>query len=131
LYRCLVRRLWRDPSVNAGLTGASRAITGENCWRAQRYGIHGSFVDEASRTARPVAEVLEDALALVADDAAALGCSAELESTRAILAQGTSADRQLALHTEALGRGLPNREALACVVDWLSSTTVGESRAVH
>jgi glutamate---cysteine ligase / carboxylate-amine ligase len=131
LYRCLVRRLWRDPAVNAGLTGASRAIIGENCWRAQRYGIHGSFVDEASRSARPVAAVLEDALALVADDAAALGCAAELEGTRAILARGTSADRQLALHTEALGRGLPNREALACVVDWLTAETVGETGTVH
>jgi carboxylate-amine ligase len=125
LYRCLVRRLARDPNLNAGLTGASRAIVGENCWRAQRYGIHGSFVDEASRSARPVAEVLEHALASVADDAAALGCAPEVQATRAILARGTSADRQLALHTEALGRGLPNREALASVVDWLSAETVG------
>jgi carboxylate-amine ligase len=124
LYRCLVRRLAGDPGLNAGLTGASRAIVGENCWRAQRYGIHGSFVDEASRSAKPVAEVLEHALALVKDDAAALGCAPEVEATRAILAHGTSADRQLALHTEALGRGLSNRDALASVVDWLSAETV-------
>ena len=131
LYRCLVRRLVRDPALNAGLTGASRAIIGENCWRAQRYGIHGSFVDEASRTAKPVAEVLDDALGLIADDAAALGCVAEVEATRAILAQGTSADRQLALHTDALGRGLANREALASVVDWLSAETVRTDTTVH
>jgi carboxylate-amine ligase len=131
LYRCLVRRLARDPSVNAGLTGASRAIIGENCWRAQRYGIHGSFVDEASRSAKPVGEVLEDTLALIADDAAAFGCVAEIEASRDILARGTSADRQLALHTEALGRGLSNREALAAVVDWLAAETVGDDPTLH
>jgi glutamate---cysteine ligase / carboxylate-amine ligase len=129
LYRCLVRRLARDANLNAGLTGASRAIVGENCWRAQRYGIHGSFVDEASRSAKPVAEVLEHALALVRDDAAALGCVAEVEATRTILTRGTSADRQLELHTEALGRGLPNRDALASVVDWLSAETVQQEAA--
>jgi carboxylate-amine ligase len=131
LYRCLVRRLARDTNLNAGLTGTSRAIVGENCWRAQRYGIHGSFVDEASRSAKPVAEVLEHALALVRDDAAALGCVAEVEATRTILTRGTSADRQLELHTEALGRGLPNRDALASVVDWLSAETVEQEAATH
>jgi carboxylate-amine ligase len=131
LYRCLVRRLSRDPRLNAGLTGASRAIIGENCWRAQRYGIHGSFVDEASRSAKAVAEVLEVTLSLVMDDAAALGCVPEVEATRAILARGTSADRQLALYTDALGRGLPSREALAAVVDWLSAETVGQAATLH
>jgi glutamate---cysteine ligase / carboxylate-amine ligase len=131
LYRCLVRRLVRDPRLNAGLTGASRAIIGENCWRAQRYGIHGSFVDEASRSARPVPQVLEDALGLVGDDAAALGCVADVNATRDILVRGTSADRQLALHTDALGRGLANREALAAVVDWLSAETVEPEATVH
>jgi glutamate---cysteine ligase / carboxylate-amine ligase len=131
LYRCLVRRLVRDPKLNAGLSGASRGIAAENCWRAQRYGIHGSFVDEASRSAKPVPEVLEEALALVADDAAALGCAPEAEATREILARGTSADRQLTLHTDALGRGLANRDALTAVVDWLSAETVGRNAGVQ
>jgi carboxylate-amine ligase len=126
LYRCLVCRLVRDPRLNAGPTGASRGIVAENCWRAQRYGIHGSFIDEAGRRAKPVMEVLEDTLALIADDAAALGCAPEVESARAILVRGTSADRQLALHTDALGRSLPNREALAAVVDWLAAETIAE-----
>jgi glutamate---cysteine ligase / carboxylate-amine ligase len=130
LYRCLVRGLVRDPRRNAGLSGASRGIIAENCWRAQRYGIHGSFIDEASRGARPVSQVLEDTLALVADDAAALGCVPEVEAARGILARGTSADRQLTLHTDALGRGLGHREALAGVVDWLGAETLGLDSAV-
>ena len=125
-----MRRLVRDPRLNAGPTGATRGIVAENCWRAQRYGIHGSIVDEASRSAKPLAEVLEDALALVADDAAALGCTPEVESARGILARGTSADRQLTLHTDALGRGLPNRDALAVVVDWIAAETAGQEAPV-
>ncbi|MBF9231762.1 carboxylate-amine ligase [Microvirga alba] len=131
LYRCLVRRLSLDPTLNAGQTGASRAINDENGWRAQRYGIHGSFVDEASRSAKPVRQILDETLALVAHDAQALGCERELDLARWIVARGTSADQQLTLYTEAIGRGLSSREALAGVVDWLSAETVGETVVRH
>jgi glutamate---cysteine ligase / carboxylate-amine ligase len=131
LYRCLVRRLHRDPSLHANQTGASRAINDENGWRAQRYGIHGSFVDEASRSAKPVRQILDETLDLVAEDAKALGCERELDLARWIVARGTSADQQLTLYTEALGRGLSNRDALAGVVDWLSAETVGEMVVRH
>jgi glutamate---cysteine ligase / carboxylate-amine ligase len=126
LYRCLVRRLDRDKDLNRGPTGASHAIVAENCWRAQRYGIHGSFVDERTRTAKPVRDVLCETLALLRDDARALGCEGELDLCRWILAYGTSADRQLAVYTEAVGRGRPNRDALIAVVDALTAETAGE-----
>src|SRR5829696_1625536 len=131
LYRCLVRRLSLDPKLNAGGTGASRAIADENCWRAQRYGIHGSFVDEATKSAKPVAQVLDEVLDLVEEDARALGCERELDLSRWILARGTSADQQLTLYTEGLGRGLSNRDALAAVVDWLTAETVGAPTVRH
>lgn len=44
LYRCLARRLYRNPWVNWDLSAVSRAVVVENKWRAQRYGIHGTFV---------------------------------------------------------------------------------------
>ncbi|HEY8565548.1 MAG TPA: carboxylate-amine ligase [Beijerinckiaceae bacterium] len=125
LFRCLVRRLALDPSLNAGMTGASRAIAVENGWRAQRYGIHGSLVDEASRSLKPVSEVLTDTIALVREDAKALGCERELDLARWIVARGTSADQQLLIHTDALGRGRSNRDALSDVVDWLATETAG------
>jgi carboxylate-amine ligase len=131
LYRCLVRRLSLDTTLNAGQTGASRAINDENGWRAQRYGIHGSFVDEKTRTAKPVRELLDETLDLVAQDAKALGCQRELDLARWIVARGTSADQQLTLYTEAVGRGLSNRDALAGVVDWLSAETMGETTIRH
>lgn len=131
LFRCLICALSRNSQLNLNLKSSSRAIIAENCWRAQRYGIHGSFVDEATRTARPVSAVLEDVLALVMEDAQALGCEAELLSCRTILAEGTSADRQLAIFTEAVGRGLSTRDSLVQVVDWLGDTTRGHSGLLH
>jgi carboxylate-amine ligase len=131
LYRCLVRHLVNDPALNRRQTGASRAIVEENCWRAQRYGIHGSFVDEATRSAKPVAQVLNEIVDMVEDDAVALGCRGELDLSRWILARGTSADQQLNLYTEGLGRGLPNRDALVGVVDWLSAETTGQPPLAH
>jgi carboxylate-amine ligase len=131
LYRCLVRHLVNDPALNRAQTGASRAIVEENCWRAQRYGIHGSFVDEATRSAKPLGQVLNEVIDMVEDDALALGCRGELDLARWILARGTSADQQLNLYTEGLGRGLSNRDALAGVVDWLSAETTGQPAVAH
>ncbi|WP_414471855.1 carboxylate-amine ligase [Microvirga sp. M2] len=131
LYRCLVRRLSLEPKLNAGQTGASRAINDENSWRAMRYGIHGSFVDEKTRSAKPVRELLDDVLDMIRDDAKELGCEREVDLARWIVARGTSADRQLTLYTEALGRGLSGRDALASVVDWLSAETVGDLVVRH
>jgi glutamate---cysteine ligase / carboxylate-amine ligase len=131
IYRCLVRRLSLDTKLNAGQTGASRAINDENGWRAQRYGIHGSFVDEKTRSAKPVRELLDEVLDLVAEDARELGCEREIDLARWIVARGTSADQQLTLYTEALGRGLSSRDALTGVVDWLSAETVGASAHRH
>lgn len=131
IYRCLVRRLSLEPQLNAGQTGASRAINDENGWRAQRYGIHGSFVDEKTRSLKPVRQMLEETLDMVAEDAKALGCERELDLARWIIARGTSADQQLTLYTEAVGRGLSNRDALAGVVDWLTAETTGETAVRH
>jgi carboxylate-amine ligase len=78
-----------------------------------------------------VRELLDETLDLVAEDAKALGCQRELDLARWIVARGTSADQQLTLYTEAVGRGLSNRDALAGVVDWLSAETVGDTAIRH
>lgn len=128
LYRCLVRFADRRPEWNRGLTGASRALVAENLWRAQRDGVRAELIDAASGAVTPFGACLDAALALVAEDADALGCAGELAVARAIVAEGTSADRQLAVLAEALGRGLDGREALSAVVDWLARASAGEGR---
>jgi len=121
LYRCLVRLLDRTPALNRGQTGAARAITAENLWRAQRDGIRAAFLDMDGATA-PFAVGLEAVLSQVEADAAALGCEAELGRLHTLAAEGTSADRQLAVFAAARGDA---RQALSATVDWIAAATAG------
>ena len=71
----------------------------------------------------PYAELLEEILELVHPDACHFGCMGEVSHARAILARGTSADRQLTIFEQALSAGATRAEALAAVVDWLIAET--------
>src|SRR5215208_6029194 len=95
LYRTLVRHLHVNRSRNSDLDAVGRAIVIENKWRAQRYGVQGSFVTEDG--AVTVADMLEQVISDTAPDAAALGCTAEINRCRAIVGAGTSSDAQLAV----------------------------------
>jgi carboxylate-amine ligase len=124
LYRTLARRVFCNPSLNADLTAVSRAIVVENKWRAQRYGIHGTFVEEASPRGVPFARWLDRIIEEVVGDAAALDCLDEVMHCRAIVEHGTSADAQLAVYREARNQGAGRGEALAAVSEWLVETTL-------
>lgn len=124
LYRCLVRLAVRRPGLNAGLDGVSRALAQENLWRAQHTGIRAEMIDEAQEEAIPFAHALDTMLALIAEDAAILGCEAEVQGARRIIAEGTSSDRQLALARAAPGDGTERPDLAACV-DWLARATAG------
>ena len=126
LYRCLVRLVVRKPELHRGMTGASRAIASENLWRAQRWGVHGSFLDEENGLI-PFAVYLERLIATLSEDAEALGCAVEVGSATRIVEAGTSADRQRAVFAEAQARGDGKEEALAAVVDWMAKTTIAHS----
>jgi carboxylate-amine ligase len=125
LYRALVRHLDRNPSLNAGMKASHRALALENKWRAQRYGIHGSFVDAERRALVSVPEALNEVLDMLDADLVALDCRREAHNLKEIFERGTSADGQIALFTDARGRGVSHGRALAEVVDWLATTTSG------
>jgi glutamate---cysteine ligase / carboxylate-amine ligase len=120
-YRCLVRMAVRQPNLNRGLTGGTRALVSENLWRAQRDGIHANFINVDTGVTESVQEFLTGVLNLVAMDARALGCEAEVQSVTGILANGTSADRQIACFDKARIAG--EREGLSAVVDLIAQTT--------
>ena len=124
LYRTLARRIFLNPWLNADLTAVSRAIIVENKWRAQRYGIHGTFVDEARPREVPFAQWLDQVIEEVAGDAAALGCLDEVERCRTIAAEGTSADSQLMVYRRERDKGAGREEALAAVSKWLAAATL-------
>ena len=123
IYRALVRLAVRRPDLNRNMTGSSRAIVSENLWRAQRSGIHASFINEHSGDNISFAAYLEEVLGWIAEDAAALNCRQEAERARLIVEEGTSSDRQLAVFAQSRKDSNNAESALGAVIDWLASTT--------
>ena len=123
LYRSLAHRLVRNPLLNADMTAVGRAIVVENKWRAQRYGVNGTFASPDGSGAVTVAEQLEQVLAEVLPDAAELGCSSHVSRCRDIVGTGTSADAQIAVF-EAHAKSDGSERALEAVNDWLASATL-------
>ena len=74
------------------------ALTRENKWRAERYGLRASVIDLDDGGPVPLAALVERTLRDVAPHARDLGCDRELDGIRRILRDGTGADRQLAVH---------------------------------
>jgi carboxylate-amine ligase len=74
-----------------------RILTSENKWLAARYGLDAPLVDVSteSDTRIPARDVIERTLETIAPQARELGTDRELEGIRHILAEGSSADRQL------------------------------------
>lgn len=63
------------------------------------------MIDFGRREIVPFAELAEEMIELLAEDAEALGCVAEVENVRNIVAEGNSADRQRTVHRERLAAG--------------------------
>ena len=113
--------LSQSRSTTQDLDAVGRAIVVENKWRAQRYGVHGTFVTKDG--AVTVADMLDRAIEETAADAEALGCAAEIRRCRAIVDAGTSADAQLAVYEAQ--RSKSNREqALRAVAEWIAGATL-------
>ncbi|PCJ61446.1 MAG: carboxylate-amine ligase [Rhodospirillaceae bacterium] len=123
LYLSILHMLYRLRGANQRWRLYSRALISENRWRAQRYGIDEGLVDFGKGRIVPTAELFEELLELLAEDAEILGCTAEVQATRDILRRGTSAHRQLAVYRAALAEGAEPMEALRAVVDALVAET--------
>ncbi len=94
----------------------------ENKWRALRHGISHTLIDFGIEQEVPFSQLAEELLALVDDVVDELGSRTECEYIRTILANGTSADRQLRVY--AANGGDANRDvALKAVVDHLIAET--------
>jgi carboxylate-amine ligase len=116
----LSRYLYAHPEHNAGIDVVDRAIAVENKWRAQRYGVQGSFVTRSGAVS--VGEFLGTVLERVTEDAEALGCADQLEHCRAIITEGTSADAQLRIFTENEHEGA--EIALQKVSQWIRDASL-------
>ena len=123
LYVCILRMLYRLRRNNQRWRIYARMLVNENRWRAQRYGMDEGLVDFGTERIVPYADLLEELLAFIAEDARSLGCEAEVRRARDIVANGTSAHRQRRIYAEATALGAAPHEALREVVDWLVAET--------
>jgi carboxylate-amine ligase len=124
VYRCWLHMLFRLRRENQRWRRYSAMLISENRWLAQRYGFGKGLVDFGRGELVPYAELLDDFLALIRQDAEALDCVEEVEHARTIVRRGTSAHWQLRAYTEALDAGAEEREALESVVDLLIRETL-------
>jgi len=123
LVVCLTRMLYRLRRSNQSWRWYKNVLIAENRWRAMRYSFDEQLLDLARGELVPFAQMVEELIALVREDAEALGCVREVEYTRTILDRGTSAHRQIRTYDAAREAGASEREALLAVVDFLTRET--------
>ncbi|MEM1300131.1 MAG: carboxylate-amine ligase [Pseudomonadota bacterium] len=120
LFQALLAYLFRLRTLNQRWRVYPAILINENRWRAQRYGVSGEMVDHGKRAQVAVAELMDELIGLLAEDAEELGTSALLERAPKIARDGTSAHRQRETLVRALGDGASREEALIAVVDMLA-----------
>ena len=124
LYRCWLRMLYRLRLSNQRWRIYSNFLINENRWRAQRYGFEEGLFDFGKGEIVPYADLLEEIIALIIEDAGYFGCVAEVQHARRILERGTSAHWQIRSYNDATVGGASHEEALRAVVDMLIEQTM-------
>jgi carboxylate-amine ligase len=124
IYRCAVRMLYRLRRANQRWRHYSAFLVNENRWLAQRFGPTRALIDFGKGEPVPFADLVEELIDLVGEDADFFGCRAEIAHARRIAAEGTSADRQLAIYDRAVAAGASSEDALKAVVDHLVAETL-------
>jgi carboxylate-amine ligase len=75
LFRAVARHLFRNPGANVRIDAVDRAIAVENKWRAQRFGVQGTFATRSGPVT--VGNYLDRLLTELEEDIDALGCAKE------------------------------------------------------
>lgn len=124
LYVCIARMLYRLRRDNQRWRRYSNFLIAENRWRAQRYSLRDGLIDFGIGEVVSYADLAEELLELIREDAEAIDCVEEVEHIREIVKNGSSADRQRRVYESALKKGADTQEALTAVVDMLLAETV-------
>lgn len=132
ICQCMLSMLYRLRVRNQRWRIYSQLLIAENRWRAMRYGVDEGLVDFGRGEIVPFAELLEEMIEMLTEDAERLGCLPELERARRILSEGTSADRQIATYRSRLDEGGGAHDALRDVVRQLvAETAEGTGASPH
>jgi carboxylate-amine ligase len=100
LAQAIIVKLYRLRERNLGFRRYHRALIEENKWRAARWGIDGKLIDFGKRQEVPMRDLGLELLEFVDDVVDELGSRREVDYVRKILAEGTSAERQLQVYRE-------------------------------
>ena len=103
ITRCVLRMLWRLRRRNLRFRIYPVALVAENRWRASRWGMDRGLIDFGESRVKSMAVLVEELLDMIAEDAEALDCVAEVSHARSIVREGSSAHRQRAAWREAGG----------------------------
>jgi carboxylate-amine ligase len=109
-------KLLRLRRRNLGFRRYSSHLIAENKWRAMRHGVAGSLIDFGRQAEVPFSDLVDELLEFIDDVVDELGCRDEASYAATIVANGTSADRQLRVF-EATG-------SLTAVLDSIAAETV-------
>ena len=120
---CILRCLYRLRLDNQRWRRYSPMLLNENRWRAMRYGTDEGLLDLAKGEIIEFRALLEEILSLIAEDAQALDCEAEVQHARKILANGTSAHQQVEVYENAIQQGADQVAAMQQVVEFLIERT--------
>jgi carboxylate-amine ligase len=120
LAQAIVVKLYRLRRSNLGFRIYARALVEENKWRAARYGLDGQLIDFGRRKEVPMRDLALELLDFLDEELNELGSREAADYVRAIVAEGTSADRQLRVYRET--------GDLRAVVRWLVEETRAGSR---
>lgn len=116
LIQSTMRMLWRLSRRNIRWRHYDNVLLAENRWRAQRYGTSEGLIDFGARRIVPFAELAAEWVEMIAEDAEALGCAAEVAALPDLVAEGTSSERQRQVFADAMAGGDSRDEALRRVV---------------
>lgn len=106
LVQALTRMLMRLREGNLRWRQYDRFLIAENRWRAQRYGVDEGLIDFGAMEIKPMPQLMDELLGMLAEDGEALNSMHELAVACKIADEGTSATRQRRVYAEAEASGV-------------------------
>lgn len=100
IFQALVVKLFKLRMQNMSFIMYSRALINENKWRASRYGLDGRLIDFGIQQDKDTRDLIRELLEFIDDVVDELGSRKAIEYAHKILADGTGADRQLAVYAD-------------------------------
>ena len=99
IFQALVFKLWKLRRDNMTFRIYPSVLVEENKWRAVRYGLDGKLIDFGKQEELPARELIREMIEWFLEDVIdEFGGRKDIEYAYRILAEGTSADRQLATY---------------------------------